>query len=234
MSAFDAEINRVVNLGSPVLFADTCSVLDLLRDPTRETVQDHERKAALQIIAAMETRSQLVGFLADQVIFELSDNLSMIEAETARALQRVRVQIKRMDAVDAVYGGTGVTSLSHFDDHLSRARAVYDRWLAASLTAVEANTVAKKAMTRVNLARTPARRGSQSAKDCVVIETYLDVAHRLRSAGLGSAMVFLSSNTKDYTGETRQALIGDLAADFLTVGLEYAPNFGSAKHILGL
>ena len=94
--------------------------------------------------------------------------------------------------------------------------------------------IASRAFLRLNQARAPARKGKDSMKDCVVIETYLDVAARLRAAGLKSKIVFASSNTKDYTGDTRRALRPDLAEEFALLEMEYAPNLAAARHLLGL
>jgi hypothetical protein len=94
--------------------------------------------------------------------------------------------------------------------------------------------IASRALLRLNQARTPARKGRDSMKDCVVIETYLDAVGELRAAGLESKIVFVSPNTKDYAGEPGRALKPDLAQEFATLGMEYAPNLAAAKHLLGM
>lgn len=71
-------------------------------------------------------------------------------------------------------------------------------------------------------------------KDCVIVEAYIEAASQLRAAGLTTPIVFASSNTKEYHTPNTRHLQSDIAADLGTVGLEYAPNFGAAKHILGL
>jgi hypothetical protein len=71
-------------------------------------------------------------------------------------------------------------------------------------------------------------------KDCVVIETYLDVVSALRVAGLASRIVFASSNTADYANEQHGVLNADLQAEFTPLNIQYAPNLAAAKHWLGL
>jgi hypothetical protein len=51
---------------------------------------------------------------------------------------------------------------------------------------------------------------------------------------LESKIVFVSPNTKDYAGEPGTALKPDLAQEFATLGMEYAPNLAAAKHLLGV
>ena len=71
-------------------------------------------------------------------------------------------------------------------------------------------------------------------KDCVVIETYLEIARGLRAGGLAAKIVFVSSNTRDYAGETGSTLRPDLAREFATLNMEYAPNLAAARNFLGL
>jgi hypothetical protein len=46
--------------------------------------------------------------------------------------------------------------------------------------------------------------------------------------------VFDSSNTKEYYAPNTKHLQNDIAVDLSAVSLEYAPNFGAAKYLLGL
>ena len=227
-------IARVAALGAPVLCFDTCTVLDLMRDPTRDSVRTHERQAALDLLEAMETNTNLVALMAEQVGFEFGENAKTVEDEATQALEKLRDQLARIDAVAAVYGGAGQASLSHLDDHMVRVRAVVDRWIGVATLAAQGPDIAARALLRVNRVRTPAKKGKDSMKDCVVIETYLDVVGELRAADLGSKIVFVSSNTKDYAGELGTILKLDLAQEFAALGIEYAPNLAAAKHLLGL
>jgi hypothetical protein len=231
MSAGD--IARVAALGAPVLCFDTCTVLDLMRDPTRESVRAHERQAALDLLEAMETGADLVALMAEQVGLEFRENAKTVEDEGVQALKKLRDQLARIDSVAAVYGGAGQTSLSHLDDHIGRARAVVDRWIEAATLAAQGPDIASRAWLRLNRSRTPASRGKDSMKDCVVIETYLDVVGELRAAGLDAKIVFVSANTKDYAGEPGTTLKADLAQEFAALSMEYAPNLAAAKHLLG-
>ena len=144
------------------------------------------------------------------------------------------MKIAKVDSVAAVYSGTGRASLDHLDDHVTRAKGVFDRWINASTPVNAAADVPARAFVRVNQARTLASKGKDSMKDCVVAEIYLDAARQLRAAGLHSAIVFVSSNTKDYCEQVGTVLRADLAQEFAVLGMEYAPNLAAAKHSLGL
>jgi hypothetical protein len=165
---------------------------------------------------------------------EFSDNADVVEEEAARALKKLREQLARMDAVAGVFGTAGQTDLQHFDGHVIRSRAIVNRWMAAATSAPQTPEIEARATQRAIQPRTPARQGKDSIKDCVVIESYLAIVSALRAAGLTSRVVFVSSNTKDYAGETGRALNPDLAAEFAKIGMQYAPNLAAAKHSLGL
>jgi hypothetical protein len=229
-----ADIATIAALGASVLCLDTCSVLDQVRDPTRDSVRAHERQAALDLLGIAEAGKQLVALIADQVTFEFAENLKPVEDEARAALLKLKDRLVRIDAVAAVYGTTGLTNVSHLDDHVARARTTVDRWMTAANLVRKGPDVPGLALDRLNRARTPARRGKDSMKDCVVIETYLESARELRAAGLSQPIVFVSSNTKDYCTETGSALRTDLASEFAALNIEYAPNFAAAKHLLGL
>ena len=234
MTTSPSNLQHFVDLGAPILFSDTCSVLDLIRDPTRDTVQAHNRAAALEIVEAMESNAYLIGFLAEQVVLELNENRSSVEDEASKALKQLRDRMRRMDDVNKIFGGNGITRLSHFDDHVPRSIAILDRWISLSKISNASPGILALAFARVNKARTPARKGNQAAKDCLVVETYLQTARQLRELGLNTPFVFLSSNTRDYARETGNMLKADIQSDFDAVGMEYAPNFGAARHLLGL
>ena len=87
---------------------------------------------------------------------------------------------------------------------------------------------------RVTQARTPARRGKQSIKDCVILETYLEHIQLLRNAGRNAPAIFVSSNTQDYASENRTTIKDDIKSEFQALNLRFAPNMGAARGILGI
>lgn len=95
MSLSPAEVGRLVALGSPVLCVDTCTILDVIRDVTRETVNLADVQAGLLLLHAAETQTKLVILMAEQVSAELSDNLSDVEQEAERKLGKLIVACER-------------------------------------------------------------------------------------------------------------------------------------------
>ena len=93
----------------PILCLDTCSILDIVRDPTRDTARDHEAHAALQLVEAMEQR-RLIHLVAAQVRLEFNANLQAVEAAATDALAKLAQQLSRMDSFVGVFGGLSSTA----------------------------------------------------------------------------------------------------------------------------
>ncbi|MFJ3057349.1 PIN domain-containing protein [Herbaspirillum sp. NPDC087042] len=232
---FDAIMTQVVALGAPVLCADTCSILDVMRDPTRDEAQLQNASAAIDLVTKMGVIGGFECLIAHQVTKELADHLEPVQEETKKQLAKLTERIKRVNAIAALFGPKATLNLAHLLGHEVRARGIVDQWIgAAKVINPNHDLIAGRAFARVSVPKAPAKQGKDSIKDCVVIETYLDAVRTLRAAGLSSKIVFLSSNTKDYTNNQTNKLHDDLSPEFQTLNIEYAPNAGAAKYLLGL
>jgi hypothetical protein len=234
MSLSTQDIVSLVALDSPVLCVDTCTVLDVIRDITRETVVLSDASAGLSLLAAAETGSDLIVFMAEQVTLELATHVAGVEQEALSGLAKFQSQAQRIHEVAVAYGAQGALQINHLDGHVNRAKTVLNRWQSVAQLVPQNDDVTKRAFRRVNAPRTPARRGKESMKDCVIVEAYIEMASQLRAAGLTTPIVFVSSNTKEYYEPNTKHLQNDIAADLSAVSLDYAPNFGAAKYFLGL
>ena len=215
----------------PVVCFDTCSLLDIMRDPSRDSMRVPDRIAGLTLLEAAEA-GRLQCFLPEQVATEFKEHDVSTQEEAERAINRVRDQVGRINALDAVYGSARVVDLAHLDDHVGRARGIVGRWLARLQTYKPGDDPAK-AFARVNMATPPATRGKESSKDCLVYETVLELTSGLRRAGTKEPIVFLSSNINEYLLD-RKGLKPEIAAEFAPLRLDYAQNMGLAKYLLGL
>jgi hypothetical protein len=232
MSLAASDVQRLVATGAPVLCVDTCSILDVMRDPTRDGLKSTDFQAALDMIALMEANGPLACLLAEQVQRELNDNAPKVEEDAKVYVQRFKSRVERLHSIAGVFAPISPLDLRHLDGHVDLGRVVFDRWVAAATPVPQKAGIGDRAIARVMARQTPAQPGKESAKDCVVIETYLDTVAELRNAGLHSTVVFLSSNTKDYTGREDTGLNHDLLAEFGALGMLYASSAGYAKHLL--
>ena len=217
-----------------MLLVDTCVLLDLIRDVTRKDVQAHNLIAAAALLTAAENGNDLTVIAADQVRTELADNQDGVEQEARRGLTRFREQTEHNNQIAAQFGAATTIDTTHLVDHVDRTLAVLQRWTQVSITAPTGPEVCRRAMRRVVQAVAPSRKGKESAKDCLVVESYLEVADDLRAMGFIGRIVFASSNTNEFVDGGTMTLHAQLQADFGVHAIDYAPNFGAAKHSLGL
>ena len=225
---------KIASEDLPILCLDTCSILDILRDPTRREQRVHEHQSSLALLEEAETNNNLCVLIADQVYEEFSCHVDEIQHEAEEALKKFMRQMERVDSLVNLHGSSGRVLASHWNDHVQRSRNVANRWIDVSLRIEQSDDIMSKAALRSSQAITPARKGKDSIKDCIVLETYYDCVRCLREIGLTSFVVFCSSNTRDYTDMGSSAIRQDIENEFDGLGLRYAPNMGAAKHLLGL
>jgi hypothetical protein len=226
------DAKAIAAAGRPVLLIDTCSILDIMRDPTRETLRPHERQAGLDLLVAAENRT-LSGVVAHQVTLEFAEHDQSVQDEADRALKKLRGQIDRVNQLSAILGAPAPLNLTHLDDQVARTRKIVGRWLKQLIPYKPDSTVLEKAIARMNGNVAPARRSKDSTKDCIVFETYLKCAEVLRTEGLTAPIVFLSSNTTEYLTDSKVLRV-EIANDFAPLKIDYALNMAFAKHQLGL
>ena len=220
----------------PVLCLDTCAILDIMRDPTRETIRVHEHEASLALLGVAETNKKLVALVAEQVREEFEDNVDKVQEDAEKAIMKLRYQINKLNGLVTLHGASGSIELNHWKDHEVRCREVANRWLKIGHSVPRTEQIISRAYFRSTQALSPARSGKDSIKDCVILETYLDRVRELRQDGLTAPIVFVSSNTKDYAelSEEEAEVRNDIKDEFRTLELEYAPNMAAAKHLLKL
>lgn len=224
------DLPRLAQQGVPVLCIDTCSLLDIMRDPTRDDARPHERQAACDLVGALERR-EFNCVVAEQVSLEFAGHDEAIQSEAKGALIKLQKQVERTNRVHSVFASPVAISMGHLHGQVSAARNIVGRWMAAAHLVTRSDAALARAMDRVNRNIAPARRGKDSMKDCLVLETYLEAIAELRARNMPASIVFLSSNTKEYLGERQ--LKPEIALDFLRLNVSYAPNMAAAKQQLG-
>lgn len=225
------DVSSLASQSAPILCVDTCSLLDIMRDPTRETARAHERQAAIDLVELAEA-GELVLLMAQQVETEFHSHDQAIQDEAKKKLERLSAQVARVNDILATFGSSETPDLTHFNDHVPQARAVVQRWLDQLQTVAPGADTHSKAFARVNANRAPAKRGKESSKDCMVHETYLEAIAKIRAAGSASKIVFVSSNTADYC-ENRSVLRSEIATELGALAIDFAPNMAAAKYALG-
>jgi hypothetical protein len=227
MIGVTAAIRRIIASNVPVFCIDTCSLLDLSRDPTRPKFEKRHVEAALHLIARAEARpATLTIVLAQQVVEEVNANLSNVMAEGERAIDRVNKALEICYAYGVLSSSVPIMTASAFT---TAAENVIQRFLRKAIVVQGSTASLKRAWDRVANARAPATRGKQSMKDCVIIENYLQLIVASRTRGLATRAMFLSSNTDDYADKHSSRLHIDLVNDFQNAALDFATDFEQAR-----
>jgi hypothetical protein len=215
----------------PVLFLDTCILLDVIRAIKRRYKNCVEHAARLLDTASAAT-PQCVVVISHLVRHEWGANEQALLDEATRHLAEIEDQSGHFhDACDvfgivrtfprANYAALGVADRLHdLSRHLLNCALVVD----------PDNECSGQAMHRVIHGIPPSKQGGE-AKDCTILEECLAVCRRLHGAGFPRKLVFCTSNTNDYC-ERSPHLHATLASDFNAVGLHFTTNLPWAFHDL--
>lgn len=209
-------------------------MLDIVRDPTRTKFGAENLKAAIEMLSraglAQPTASILV---CETVVTEVRANLDRVQLEGHQSLEKLDEQISRAIGLITALALTPLAPLELANSGFSaEARRIAERMADEATMVVDEDDSAVRAMRRVSRGTAPASRAKQSAKDCLIVETYLRVATELRGAGFRPNVVFLSSNTADFTSGARSELHPDLQGDFDAVQMVLATSYRMALHML--
>lgn len=228
-------VAKIVATDTPVLFLDTCSLLDIVRVPVRQQASIQDIEAIHLLLARAEATPSTLSIIVDeQVHREITDHLNDVTEETKRDLKKktenLQGVLERMAALapnDSIPTAIDLLAL----DFPQRGKDIANRFLTRCLLVEDSDQETLKAVARVQKATPPATRAKQSVKDCVIVETYIRVAAEMNGGGFERNKVFLSSNTKDYHQE-HSSLHPSLRSEFNTVSLEFSPCWAAARYEL--
>jgi hypothetical protein len=230
MSSIADAVAQIQAADQPVLFIDTCSMVDPIRAPLRPDELPDCIEAAqelLQLVATVPARCTLViaSFVHGEWLTHagpeadrLRDHLARVDAET--------------DRLHRFCGLVGIAPPFPHSDYrlLPLADRLHDlsRCLCDAAIQLDPDQDCNlRAFARASSYRPPSRKGGE-VKDSTIIEEYLEVSRRPQAADFGRKRVFCTSNTKDYCEgkNLHQALALDLGA----VELGFATNMPWAVH----
>lgn len=225
----------VAGRGGPILIPDTCSLLDILRAPIRPQFRKDDVAAVSRLLAlteAAEAGATLV--VTGQVRRELSSNTQPVVDEVQRELRKTSEAVHSiLDRMAWLGASTRQPFVSlHEVGHPQVGRDLLERLLGGSIEVTDSGEAMMAAGDRVAKDMAPSRKGKQSYKDCLVIETALRVAAACREGGVTRPIVFLTANTSDYCEGTSLRLRSPLDEQFAAAGLEFQPRWAAIyRHI---
>ncbi len=207
---------------APVVFLDTCAILDVARAPARAQ-PDAVTAAEILISLVAQTPPKVHLLVADIVATEWKDNIISARDELTKALFV-------FEYVAKVIGTTGIVTYPTAPPALTGLPADLEARSRALLTACRAINrdvgAANAALDRVVAKRRPSHK--KEVKDSYILEHCLVVARELGGTTFQKRMLFVSSNTKDFADPGSTAVHTDLASDFATAGLGFAGTIAIA------
>ncbi len=214
---------------APVLFLDTCTILDVLRAPCRESIAVEEISAAMALIRLNGQQTPGVWLVTNETVHgEWTANLDTVKTELERESKKIeRLKSRLVDAVDIVYGRTH--EVGHRIEHLKLSEHLENlsrQLLSVSQKVKIADSHSLNAMNRVRKYMAPAGRGKQEAKDCEIFEAFLDVGRTLRTRGFADSICFVTANSDDY-GKPKEPK-NPLEAELLAINARYVGSLSWA------
>jgi len=230
MPNIDSILGRLTGSTIPVLFLDTCILLDIVRSTMRDLGKYAEEATRLLGLATGSAPSCLI-VISSVVPLEWARNIDKVTHEVTRNLVQMQRQSAHFhDACGALGIGLDFGRARYEDVELAGAlRILSEKLLEASCKLDADHTTRAGAYERVINSIPPALK-KQEIKDCVLVEEYLDACRALQSASYQGRLVFCTSNKEDFCLDS--TIHPRLASEFDEVGLIFKAKLPGALHQL--
>jgi hypothetical protein len=127
-------VRRIVASPAPVLLSDTCALIDLMRDPTRERFTGTHVEAALRLLAHAEASPRTLWLpLTEQVVTEFREHQKAIQQGAESAIQKLEELVHRVQGIMTAYGFRTAAPGLVGANLPATASAVTNRFIAAGL-----------------------------------------------------------------------------------------------------
>lgn len=215
-------VNDIVTHPAPVVFLDTCAILDVARASARS--QSDSVSAATDLVALAARNPPGIHLLVvDLVLREWNDGIGTTSAEVARSIGTYRDVVRTALEVGEMTDFVSPDGLLGLAEKL-RGRS--EALLKACRQVARDSVATSAAFDRVVQLRRPSHK--RQIKDSYILEHCLAVSRTLRASGFQEPLLFVSSNLDDFAIKTTRTLHPELQDDFNSVQLQYAVTIGSA------
>lgn len=234
---------------APLLFLDTCAVLDVLRVASERDSQPNRIVAAAESITAEANSSprRLWLLSAPTVDIEWRDNLKGvidgIDAHITRvdrslvklhaAIRAARSIQTSMPAEESAFAAAVRPPQIGRFELPKRLLEICEGVMTSALRLSASEEILRAAHLRSMQGLKPAAIGKREPPDCLIIETCFALCRALRLRTFGERCVFVSSNKADFYAEGDPLRPHeDMARDCSAVDLRFAVAFDHALSIL--
>lgn len=226
----------IASLDRPLICLDTCSILDIAKDPSRTNVTVAEQISSLSLLNQV-VEQKLISLITDRVVLEFGRWISMIREETAASIRDIyagkdQKLITKTNQLAINLDINASDSREIMERYASDAAAVAQNWMTNSVVMRASQEIRNRASKRVENKIAPSRQNKTSYEDCEILESYLQFAKQCRQLGMAfiRPILFISSNTSDFT--KLGSLHIQIAPDFDLTGMTYSRNMFDAHSLL--
>ena len=225
---------RMASRPTPIIFCDTCSLLDIVRTPMRwrQPAKAERHVDAARRILRLIRDDKCVMFLPPPVLEEWREHEDKEKKAVDQHLRGLRRNVEVGRAVSRPLGLRTSEEPALHEDLLKTLSGIGKDLVNAGLGLTLDSESQLAATTRSMACTRPARKGNHIA-DCLVYEHALRLMRLLRDDSFDGKMVFLTSNTKDYCGQPSQAAASPIDTELRDVGCSFATGWAWALHELG-
>ena len=236
-ASFDTVEGAAFGKSTGLLFLDTCSLLDLVRDLTRDSkIRDTLIEA--DRLWSTVVRGGIDVLMPLQVVVELDRHRERLVDDARKRLGSHFNDRRETDGALVALGwpieGASLSrqAARRAADEITTLRVQrLDEWCAYAKVIEPGSGTLLKAVSRLNQRVAPSHADKSEFPDCLIIET---VFAECESRGVEetSRAVFLSSNVQDYCAGASTRLKPPLGFEFQERRLHFASTFGYAAHLI--
>jgi hypothetical protein len=221
-------VTAITGSPAPVLFVDSCTLLDIVRAPLRN--KPNEVRVARQFLASVRKTPKTIHMLiSSPTPQEWSDHIAEAAADCANA-------VTACNAVSSICGHLALPAIATLPAAVltlpDMLRDLSSDLLGEAVQIKNQAVAMDKAIARIIASTPPAKPGGKGAKDSIILEHAVETTSKLRSRGFAGTCLFVSSNTNDFAVKGGTTLHATLVPVFHPVGLQYAVSLEDAEAIL--
>ncbi len=213
---------------APIIFLDTCAILDIPRSFYRELASSSLIPRSLGAVrAASDAPPKLHLIVTEGVDGEYAKNLpETLQDLQERIIHFSQVSLSLPSTADSSPLRSGLASIEKNLEVLTNQIHQSSRTIATEQACVS------KARQRLSAGTAPGKRGSTNDADCIIIEHFLEFVAKLRALGFQGSCIFVSSNHRDFGRAPNPKT--PLDSEFANLGIDYMGDIASAMEQAGL
>ena len=196
-------IDKLSSEDRPIIFIDTCSIIDIIRAPIRDGIIIVE--TLNKYLNSIEDSISPINFILPSYFEkEFNEHYDDTKKEVYDTLNKAKLKIKYIDDIN---GKLNIKSKMHndivFDETINTLDFMTEYLLLFSCILDDTLRFSNEAMLRMGSNIAPSKKGKESIKDCHNFEELLFISKNLRVNGFSKAIIFCSSNKNDYYKDSK-------------------------------